>query len=197
MKAGDCTVMQANNDSVNSSGGDSGSAKGPLLLVAAVSAVACAFLFWLIYFCPKSEVRPAWIDLMPYLNASFNGLAAVCLVQGYRNVKAKRLEQHRNWMLSAFGCSVLFLLSYVTYHAFHPESKFQGQGLIRPVYFFVLISHISLSIISLPAVLSSLFLGLTSRIETHRKIAKVTFPIWLYVSVTGVAIVAFLKLTGS
>ncbi len=197
MKAGDCYRMQANNDTISSPGGVGGSATGPLVLVAVVSAVACAFLFWLIYFCPKSEVQPAWINFMPYLNATFNGLAALCLVQGYRCVKAKELLRHRNWMLSAFGCSALFLVSYVVYHAFHPESKFQGQGLIRPIYFFVLISHISLSVVSLPAVLSSLFLGLTSRIDTHRKIAKVTFPIWLYVSVTGVAIVAFLKLTGS
>lgn len=162
-------------------------------VIGLVSAAACVFLFWLIYFCPKAAGVPTWIETLPYCNAAFNGLAACCLAVGYRMVRQKRILEHRNWMLAAFGCSVIFLASYVTYHAFHAENRFSGLGPIRWAYFFILISHIGLSVVSLPLVLTTLWLGLSDRVSIHRKVAKWTFPIWTYVSLTGVLIVIFLK----
>ena len=100
-------------------------------------------------------------------------------------------------MLSAVGVAGLFLASYIVYHHFHGDTRFGGQGLIRPVYFFILITHITGSIVALPLVLTTLFFAGTKRFERHVKIAHVTFPVWLYVSVTGVAVFFFLKLWGS
>ena len=169
----------------------------PLAGVAAVSAAAIAFLFWLIYFKGKAAGHSPWVDQLPWLNALFNGCSAVCLVAGYRLIKQGKRAQHRLAMLSAFGFSTLFLLSYIAYHAMHAESHFPGQGWVRPLYFLILISHISLSVVSLPLVLSSLLLGLMGRFAPHKRLARWTFPIWLYVSVTGVAIVLFLKAYGA
>ena len=96
-------------------------------------------------------------------------------------------------MLGAVVFSVLFLTSYIVYHHFHGDTPFPGQGFIRPVYFVILISHIGLSIIALPMVLTTLYYAGTRQFQTHRKIARYTLPIWLYVSVTGVAVFLFLK----
>jgi len=100
-------------------------------------------------------------------------------------------------MLSAVGVAGVFLASYIVYHHFHGDTRFGGQGLIRPVYFFILITHITGSIVALPLVLTTLFFAGTKRFERHRKLARVTFPVWLYVSVTGVAVFFFLKLWGA
>lgn len=162
-----------------------------------VSAVATAFLFWLIYFKAKASEHETWVDQLPWLNAIFNTSAAICLVRGFVAVKAKQISKHRQAMLAAFAFSTLFLLSYIGYHSMHAESKFPGQGWVRPLYFFILISHVSLSMVSLPLVLSALVLGLKGRYVLHRKIARWTFPIWLYVSVTGVLVVLFLKAYGA
>ena len=172
-------------------------ARAPLTGVVIVSALAIAFLFWLIYFKGKVMGHAAWVDSLPWLNATFNSCAALCLVRGYLQIKAGQIDSHRRSMLGAFTFSTLFLLSYVAYHALHEESRFPGQGLVRPIYFFILISHICLSVVSLPMVLSSLFLGLTRRFEVHKKVARWTFPLWLYISVTGVLIVLFLKAYGA
>ena len=96
-------------------------------------------------------------------------------------------------MLGALVCSTLFLISYVVYHNFHGDTKFTGQGLVRPIYFFILISHIVLSAVVVPMILTSLYLALAGRLATHKRVSRYTFPIWLYVSVTGVLIFAMLK----
>ena len=165
----------------------------PLAVVGLISAIAVAFLVWLIYFKSKAATHAAWLDALPWLNGFFNACAFLCLMRGYRAVKQKQIAKHRQSMLAALAFSTLFLLSYVTYHAFHAESHFLGQGWIRPVYFLILVSHVSLSMLSLPLVLSTLFLACTARIAAHRKIARWTFPLWSYVSITGVLIVVFLK----
>jgi putative membrane protein len=97
-------------------------------------------------------------------------------------------------MLSALGASTLFLISYITYHSLHGDTKFAGQGAIRPVYFFILITHIALSAMVLPLIFSSFFFSLSARYRLHKKVSRVTMPIWLYVSVTGVLVFALLKL---
>lgn len=97
-------------------------------------------------------------------------------------------------MLTAVATSALFLASYIVYHHYQGDTPFQGQGLVRPIYFFVLVSHILLSIVGLPLVLATLFFAATNRFDKHRRIARWTLPIWLYVSVTGVAVFFFLKI---
>src|ERR1700736_5080985 len=97
------------------------------------------------------------------------------------------------FMLTATVFSALFLVSYVTYHFFHGDTKFQGHGWIRPAYFLILISHIGLSMVALPLILGALWFGLRSQFQFHRRIARWTFPIWLYVSVTGVIVYVLLQ----
>lgn len=162
-----------------------------------VSALAILFLFWLIYFKQDTPLRAAWVEQMPWLNALFNGISACCLMLGLKAILSKQQELHKRYMLSAFVSSALFLVSYIVYHSLHGDTLFLTQGLIRPVYFFILISHIGLSIITLPLVFMTFYFSLTSRFAIHRKLARVTYPLWLYVSITGVVIVFFLKFLNS
>lgn len=158
-----------------------------------VSALAIAFLFWLIYY--KDTQNVAWASNLAAVNASLNALSSFFLVRGFLAVKNGQIEKHENAMKMAFMSSALFLVSYIVYHNFHGDTKFLAQGaIIRPVYFFTLISHIGLSIVALPMVLTTFYFSLTDQIATHRKWAKWTFPLWLYVSVTGVLIFVLIKL---
>jgi putative membrane protein len=100
---------------------------------------------------------------------------------------------HKRFMLTATVFSTLFLVSYITYHFFHGDTIFRGHGWIRPAYFFILISHIGLSIVALPVILATLWYALGNQFQIHRRIARWTFPIWLYVSVTGVIVYVLLK----
>ncbi|PKL77290.1 MAG: DUF420 domain-containing protein [Candidatus Melainabacteria bacterium HGW-Melainabacteria-1] len=159
-----------------------------------VSALAIAFLFWLIYFKQNTALAPgSWVEQMPWVNATFNTISATCLLLGYLAIRRKQQKLHMRYMLTAFASSSLFLVSYIIYHSLHGDTRFLAQGLIRPVYFFTLISHIGLSIVALPLVFLTFYFSLTGRFAIHRKLARFTFPLWLYVSVTGVLIVLFLK----
>jgi putative membrane protein len=165
--------------------------------ILAFSLIACGFLFWLIYWGPNTGVtsnHEHWSANLSALNALMNFLCACFLIRGFLQIKARKIEQHKKSMKSAFVCSAIFLVSYICYHYFHGDSKFMGEGFIRSVYFFILISHILLSVIALPVILFTFYLGLKSDFEAHKKIARWTFPIWLYVSVTGVLIFFFMKL---
>lgn len=164
-----------------------------LALILTVSAVAVGFLFWLVY-GSGGGIRPDALTWLPGLNALLNSLCALCLVVGVAHIRAGRQETHRRFMLAALLCSTLFLISYIVHHALHGDTRFLGQGAIRPVYFFILISHVLLSIIVLPMVLTTAFLALTARFPVHRKVARWTLPLWLYVSVTGVAVFLLQKL---
>lgn len=159
-----------------------------LLAILAISAGAFAFLIWLIYFKEKSQVYSQAVGYLPALNALLNGLSALCLVKGLVAIKQGKKAKHMRCMGTAFGFSTLFLISYIVYHSLHGDSHFLGIGLIRPLYFFVLSSHIFLTIFALPMILITFFLALTSRFEFHKKLARWTFPVWMYVSVTGVLI---------
>jgi uncharacterized membrane protein YozB (DUF420 family) len=125
---------------------------------------------------------------LPTLNAALNSLSAVFLFAGYRFIRAKNRDAHRACMLAAFFCSTVFLISYLVYHFQVGSVGFKGQGWIRPVYFTILISHTILAAAVVPLALITLFRALRERFDAHRRIARWTFPIWLYVSVTGVAI---------
>ena len=129
---------------------------------------------------------------LPAVNATLNGISAVLLMIGYVLVRQRKLEQHRRVMIAAFATSVLFLICYVIYHANVGSKRFPGQGPIRSVYFFVLITHIVLAALVPPMAIITLVRGLRARYDTHRRIARWTLPIWLYVSVTGVVVYVML-----
>lgn len=167
-------------------------ARKPLPAILALSIAVAAFLVWLIYF--KGRVTgPSWVAELPLANALFNSASAICLTLGYINIRQRRPVVHMRFMVSATIFSALFLVSYITYHYFHGDTKFPGQGWIRPVYFFILITHILLSMIALPLIFATLWYALRSQFRFHRGIARWTFPVWLYVSVTGVIVYAVLK----
>ena len=129
---------------------------------------------------------------LPAVNATLNGIAAILLVIGYVLVRQRRLEQHRRVMLAAFGTSVLFLISYVVYHANVGSRPFPGRGPIRAVYFSILITHIILAAAIVPLALVTLSRALSAKYDRHRAVARWTLPIWLYVSITGVAVYVML-----
>lgn len=122
------------------------------------------------------------------LNACLNGAAAVGLVLGYVYVRQRRLRAHRTAMLFAFGASSLFLVTYLLHHAQVGSVPFQQQGFIRRVYFALLIPHIVLAAVVVPLALLTIYRGWTNRVERHRAIARITLPIWLFVSVSGVLV---------
>lgn len=125
---------------------------------------------------------------LPALNASLNAISAVLLAAGYRFIRRGEIARHRACMLSAFAVSVAFLASYVTYHALHGSTRFAGQGWMRPLYFTLLVSHVVLAVAVVPLALATLWRAFRDDVERHRRIARVTFPVWLYVSVTGVMV---------
>jgi uncharacterized membrane protein YozB (DUF420 family) len=125
---------------------------------------------------------------LPALNATLNFLALVLLLAGYAMIRRSRVSGHKSCMISAYLVSILFLASYLTYRSLGREKHFGGQGWIRPVYYFILITHVVLAL-TVPLLSSwTLYLGLRGRVGRHRRMARVTFPIWIYVSVTGVLV---------
>lgn len=168
--------------------------KRAVLIIIGLSCIASLFLIWLIYFKAPAEQTLAFISYLPALNATLNGMSALCLVTGFRYIKKGNYRTHKRYMIAALSFSALFLVSYLTYHHFQGDTLFTGTGLIRPVYFFILITHIVLSIFALPMALITAFFSFSERFAQHKRIARYTFPIWLYVSVTGVLVFIFLKL---
>jgi putative membrane protein len=122
------------------------------------------------------------------VNAFLNGLAFVFLLLGYRMIRAKKIEAHRKLMLAAFATSVVFLVSYLTRFYLTGVHRYPGTGIMKTVYLSVLGSHTVLAAITPVLAIRTLYLGLKNRVEAHRKIAKITLPIWMYVSVTGVLV---------
>ena len=171
-------------------------ARKALGLILTVSAAALLFLVWLIYFKAPAAAQVAWVSNLSAVNAALNSLSTVFLLLGFREIRARNFTKHMRFMIAAFITSALFLVSYIVYHHFVGDTPFTGQGFIRPVYFFILISHIVLSIFVVPLVLSSFLFAFSGKFSTHRKVSKWTFPIWLYVSVTGVMVFFMLKFFG-
>lgn len=167
-------------------------ARKPIPAILALSIAVAAFLIWLIYFKGK-VAAPEWVLSLPLANAVFNSLSALCLVAGYVNIRRGNRLIHMRFMLGATTFSALFLLSYITYHYFHGDTLFPGHGWIRPVYFFILITHIGLSMIALPLIFATLWYATRAQFRFHRAVSRWTFPVWLYVSVTGVVVYCILR----
>ena len=160
----------------------------PVAGIIAVSAVATLFLFWLIYVHPAADTTATHYTFLPNLNALLNGLSALALLIGFYFVKNHRIGAHRASMMTAFVFSSLFLISYIANHALHGDQRYPVHNTIYHIYIPLLISHIILAIVALPIVLITFYLSLSGRIPAHRRLAKITFPLWLYVSVTGVIV---------
>ena len=128
------------------------------------------------------------MSLLPTLNALLNAACAILLTLGYRAIRRGDVARHKACMGLAFLTSILFLASYLTYHALHGSTRFPGAGWVRPLYFAILISHTILAVVIVPLVLRTLYLALRGRFDAHRRIARWTLPLWLYVSVTGVVV---------
>lgn len=161
--------------------------------IAALSAAVLGFLVWLIYLRPAGAAAVEEHSALPMLNAAFNFLCMLCLVGGYRAIRAGQRQRHIAFMLAAVACSALFLAGYVTHHYSAGDTPFHGQGIVRPIYFAILISHVLVTTVTLPMILFTLAHAASGRFAEHRRIARRTLPLWLYVSVTGVLVFAFLR----
>ncbi len=164
----------------------------PIVAIVGVSAAAVFFLLWLLYVHQAPADFAMRLRFLPALNAVLNGLSAAALVVGFSFIRRRKIAAHRASMITAFVFSSLFLVSYIVNHAIHGESHFPGNGAVRTVYLLILLTHVLLSVVALPMVLTTFFFSLTGRFPQHRRIARFTFPIWLYVSVTGVVVYAML-----
>ena len=171
---------------------DVSEARGAIGGIIVVSAVASGFLFWLLFFRQAPPRFATSLTFLPALNALFNGLSATALCLGLYFIKGRRVVAHQRSMMTAFVFSSLFLVSYIVHHSLHGDVHFAGVGGMRTFYLVLLASHVLLSVVALPMVLVTFFFSLSGRFTSHRRIARYTFPIWLYVSVTGVLVYALL-----
>lgn len=161
--------------------------------VIGISAAILVFLFWLIYFKTPGQSESDWISNLPTVFTTFNAISACCLLVGFMAIKRGIKKLHITMMISATISSGIFLILYVIYSNYHGDSKFLGEGIIRPFYFFILISHIILSVAVVPLILLTLWFAIKKLYDKHKRIAKWTFPIWMYVSVTGVLVYLILN----
>ncbi len=135
-----------------------------------------------------------FLKIFPHLNATLNALSGVFLIFGFYFIQTRKISSHRFCMLTASGLSAFFLLCYITHHAIRTyyfglgPTKFTGEGLIRPVYFTILTTHTFLATIIAPFIIVTLWRALKGKFELHKKLARWVFPIWLYVSITGVVV---------
>ncbi|HEU4874514.1 MAG TPA: DUF420 domain-containing protein [Pyrinomonadaceae bacterium] len=129
-----------------------------------------------------------YLSYLPHVNACLNGTSAVLLFSGYLFIRSGNVAAHRACQLSALAVSILFLASYLTYHFNHGTTRFQGTGLARPIYFTVLTSHTILAMVIVPLVVLTFYRAFRQDFTRHRRIARITLPLWLYVSITGVIV---------
>lgn len=158
-----------------------------LRVIYAVSAVLLAAVA-VIYNLPKAERIPGFVPWLPRINAAINTVCSILLVVSFMAIKRGRVVVHKQLNVATFVLSSLFLISYVTFHTFGVETRFPSGNPWRPIYLIILISHIVLAAAVLPLVLITFYRGLVGPVASHRRIARWTFPIWLYVTVTGVVV---------
>ena len=159
-------------------------------LIISLSIIVPIVVALLMLFPDVFHIESESIDFssLPFFHAILNGSTAVLLFTGFILIKNKKTNLHKISMFSAFVLSSVFLLSYVTSKLTNAPVPFGGEGLIRYIYFFILISHIILSVLVLPLALFSIYRGMTGEIEKHKSIVKYTFPVWMYVAITGVLV---------
>jgi len=156
---------------------------------AVVTVCVMTFLVWVVYLrggTPGSAAATS--TTLPAINAALNATSAVLIIAGRFAIRRRRPRLHATLMVAAIVSSACFVVNYVYYHLAHGDTLFTGTGWIRPVYFTILISHVLVSVVAFPMILTSLFLALSGRLATHRRVSQITWLAWLYVSVTGVAV---------
>ncbi len=178
--------MQA---TIQTKGPDAGRSTGATVTAIIIaSALASALICWLVYFHAPTDVAGTHLLFLPATNALLNGLSTVALLFGFVYIKRRETAKHRASMLTAFFFSSIFLVSYLVNFTLHGETRFPRGNPLWPFYWKLLASHIVLSVIALPIILITFFLSLSGRFPAHKRLARWTFPIWLYVSVTGVIV---------
>lgn len=160
--------------------------KTPIILVSIIIPIAVVLLFSIRLKDFGINVAP--LSFLPPIYATINGITAVLLVSAVVAIKKGNRAIHEKLMTSAIVCSVIFLLMYVAYHMSADPTKFGGEGIIKYVYYFLLLTHIALSVTIIPLVLFTYVKALAGQFDNHKKLAKITFPLWLYVAVTGVVV---------
>jgi putative membrane protein len=165
------------------------------LFNAVVSTAALSLLAWLLLLRKGDASSGLDLRFMPAVNAGLNATAATLLAAGWVAIRRKKPDLHKYLVVSAFVASSLFLVGYLAYHYVHGDTRYQGQGAMRLVYFAILISHILLSVVVVPGALAAFWFAARRQFARHRRVTRWLMPIWLYVSVTGVAI--FFMLRGS
>jgi putative membrane protein len=157
-------------------------------LIIVVSILVPALVSALFFIAPPEFQHNIDLSFFPKFHATLNSLTAICLVTGVFFIKRKNIRYHRAFMLSAFLLSTVFLVSYVTYHSLSESTSYGGEGPLKYIYFFILITHIILAALILPLILFTFSRALNNKIDQHRKLARWTFPLWLYVAVSGVIV---------
>ncbi|WP_162055732.1 DUF420 domain-containing protein [Pontibacter pamirensis] len=175
------TVKESNNRLT------SGADKKFLTLITVLS-VLIPIVVAALFFMPKEGTSSVDVSYLPAFHAILNSLTAIALVIGYYNVKRQNVKGHRAAMLAAFSLSAIFLVSYVTYHFLGERTTYGGEGALKYIYYFILLTHIVLAVVIVPLVLLSVYFGISNQLVRHRRISRWTFPIWLYVAVTGVLV---------
>lgn len=161
-------------------------------IIVGLSIIVPVLVFILLNLSTRYNFLGMELGSFPFFHAVINFSTAVLLIVGYALIKNGKKKMHRNVMITAFGLSVIFLVSYVISKISHDPVHFGGDGVVKYIYFFILITHIVLSGIIVPLVLFTMYRGLTAEYAKHKKIARWTFPIWLYVSITGVLVYLFM-----
>ncbi len=139
-------------------------------------------------FLPKADFIPSFVNYLPLLNACLNGTCSILLLASLYFIKRKNIQVHKKINITAFFLSSIFLVSYILYHYFSIEVKFPADNPLRPIYLFILLTHILCASLILPFILMSFYRGLNMQVEKHKKIVRWTYPIWLYVTITGVIV---------
>ncbi len=154
-----------------------------------VIAVVVPVLVAVLLFMPsKLDVGASWVYFLPHLNAVINSAATLALIAGLLFIKNQKVAHHRASMTVAFGLGAIFLVSYVIYHASAESTTFGGEGWVKGIYYFFLLTHIVLAAVALFPILLAYYYGYSGKLEKHRKTVKFAYPIWLYVTVTGVVV---------
>jgi len=160
--------------------------KTPIIVVSILIPVVVAILFSVKL--KNFGINVESLSFLPPIYAAINGLTAILLISAVIAIKNGKKAVHEKLMTAAIACSVIFLVMYVAYHLTSESTKFGGEGFIKYVYYFILITHIFLSVVIIPLVLFTYVRALSQQFDRHKKIAKITFPIWLYVAITGVVV---------
>jgi putative membrane protein len=159
------------------------------LIVIGILSVAIPVVVAMLFYIPQAGgLGKLDVSFLPHLNAALNTGTAICLIAGFLFIKNKKQRYHITAMITAFALSSIFLISYVIYHYQGTHTTYPGLGAMRAIYFFILITHIVLAAIVVPFVLLAIYFGATKQYERHKKVVKYTFPIWLYVAITGVLV---------